>query len=155
MTKEIQDTLNGVEPANRWMHGYTNSGHPTCCAVALKNLEIIEREGLVENSAKMGNVLLAALQNVFADHPDAGDIRGGKGLIAAVEVVEDRASERNFAIEKRFGARLHLNATTRSHYAHATRGGEHPAPGDQVRFAPPLTITEEEKQYVVLLCLLR
>jgi adenosylmethionine-8-amino-7-oxononanoate aminotransferase len=145
MTQEIRDTLNSVEPANRWMHGYTNSGHPTCCAVALKNLEIIEREGLVENSAKMGNVLLAALQDAFGDHPNAGDIRGGKGLIAAVEFVEDRPSKRNFPIEKRFGARLRLEMQQRGVITRTRpAAGVHPAPGDQVLFAPPLTITEED-----------
>ena len=40
------------------MHAYTYSGHPTCCAVALANLKIIEEEGLVERAAEMGNRLL-------------------------------------------------------------------------------------------------
>ncbi len=47
MTAPIREAIESAEPGNRWMHGYTNSGHPTCCAVALKNIEIIEREGLL------------------------------------------------------------------------------------------------------------
>ena len=82
-----------------WMHAYTYSGHPTCCAVALKNLEIMERERLWENAAKMGDRLFAGLQDAFKGHAHVGDIRGGKGLLGAVEMVEDRATKANFAAE--------------------------------------------------------
>jgi len=145
VTRAIQDVLDSVEPANRWMHGYTNSGHPPCCAVALRNIEIIEQENLVENSAKMGDVLFHVLQDTFADHPNVGDIRGGKGLLAALEFVEDRRSRKNFAVQKDFGNRLrselrHRGVVTRTRSA----AGEHPAPGDQVLFAPPLIIGESD-----------
>lgn len=79
MAQQIKDAIESVDPANKWMHGYTNSGHPTCCAVALKNIEIIQREHLLENSAEMGDVLFNSLKETFSDHPHAGDIRGGKG----------------------------------------------------------------------------
>ena len=42
----------------------------------------------------------------FGDHPHAGDIRGGKGLLAAVELVEDRATKANFAADKKIGNRV-------------------------------------------------
>jgi putrescine---pyruvate transaminase len=150
MTTEIREALDSVEPANRWMHGYTNSGHPTCCAVALKNIEIIEREGLVENSAKMGEILLGALKDAVGDHPHAGDIRGGKGLLAAVEFVEDRAAKRNFPAESKVGARLQAEMKRRG-LVTRTRpaAGEDPAPGDQVLFAPPLIINEAEVRRMV------
>jgi len=145
MTNGIKDVLNEVEPANRWMHGYTNAGHPTCCAVALKNIEIIEREGLLENSAQMGDLLLKALQDALGDHPYVGDIRGGKGLLAAVEFVEDRSTKKNFASEDKVGARLQAEmkkhgVITRSRPA----VGPHPAPGDQILYAPPLITNESE-----------
>ena len=148
--QKIKDALDSVEPANRWMHGYTNSGHPACCAVALQNIEIIEREGLVENSAKMGDILLAALKDVFEDHPNAGDIRGGKGLLAAVEFVEDRSTKKNFPAERDFGARLRTEMRNRGVITR-TRPvvGEHPAPGDEVLFAPPLIIDEEQVHRLV------
>ena len=50
----IRDVINGVPPGKRWMHAYTYSGHPTCCAVALKNIEILESEGLVERADRPG-----------------------------------------------------------------------------------------------------
>ena len=150
ITPAIRETLETVEPGSRWMHGYTNSAHPTCCAVALANIGIIEREGLRENSARMGDLLLRSLKQAFGDHPHAGDIRGGKGLLAAVEFVEDRATRKNFAADKKVGARLQAEmkkngVITRSRPVI----GEHPAPGDQILFAPPLVINEAEVQRMV------
>jgi adenosylmethionine-8-amino-7-oxononanoate aminotransferase len=150
VNQEIKDTLDSVEPANRWMHGFTNSGHPACCAVALKNIEIIEREGLVENSARMGDVLLNALRDAFGDHPHAGDIRGGKGLLAVVEFVEDRATKKNLPGGKNFGAQLRAEMRRRGVITRTRPvGGDHPAPGDQVLFAPPLIVTEEQVRHMV------
>ena len=47
----IREVINGVPAGKRWMHAYTYSGHPTCCAVALANIDILERERLVERAA--------------------------------------------------------------------------------------------------------
>jgi adenosylmethionine-8-amino-7-oxononanoate aminotransferase len=66
------------------MHGFTYSGHPVGAAIALANLEIIERENMVENSARLGPVLLDALRHAAGDNPHVGDIRG-IGLMAGVE----------------------------------------------------------------------
>jgi len=145
MTRAIRDAIESVDPANKWMHGYTNSGQPTCCAVALKNIEIIQREGLLENSAKMGEYLLKTLIEAFGDHPNAGDIRGGKGLLAAIEFVEDRTTRKNFAADKKVGARIQAEMKKRGVLTRSRPAtGEHPAPGDEVLFAPPLVITKQE-----------
>jgi adenosylmethionine-8-amino-7-oxononanoate aminotransferase len=145
MTAAIRDAIESAEPGNRWMHGYTNSGHPTCCAVALKNIEIIQREGLLENAAKMGDVLKTALTEALGDHPNVGDIRAGRGLLAAVEFVEDRASKKNFAGDRKIGSRLRAEMKNRGVLTRTRPAeGNHPAPGDQVLFAPPLIITKEE-----------
>jgi putrescine---pyruvate transaminase len=150
VTRLIKDALDSAEVANRWMHGFTNSGHPACCAVAIRNLEIIEREGLLENSSKMGNVLVEELRKTFGDHPNVGDIRGGRGLLAAVEFVEDRSDRRNFTPSRDFGNRLRSEMRKRGVITR-TRPvvGEHPAPGDQVLFAPPLVINEDEVRHMV------
>ena len=146
----VKDVMDSVKPADRWMHAYTYSGHPTCCAVALKNLDIIEREQLCANSEKMGNRLYEGLLAAFGDHPNAGDIRGGKGLLAAVEFVEDRATKKNFAVDRKIAARLQAEMMKRG-VVTRTRptGGVHPAPGDQVFFAPPLVVTEAEVDRLV------
>lgn len=145
VTKAIKEVMDTVKPENRWMHAYTYSAHPTCCAVALKNIEIIERERLCENAKKMGDRLHAGLIAAFGDHPNAGDIRGGKGLLAAVEFVEDRATKKNFAGDRKVTARLQAELIKRG-VVTRTRpaAGAHPAPGDILFFAPPLVITEAE-----------
>jgi putrescine---pyruvate transaminase len=146
MTDLIRQSIDSVRPDSRWMHGFTNSGHPTCCAVALKNLEIIERENLLENAARMGQKLLDALKEALAQHPNTGDIRGGKGLLAAVEFVADRESKDNFASDLKLAARIQAELKNRGVLTRTrpSVGERHPYPGDQVLFAPPLTITSGE-----------
>jgi putrescine---pyruvate transaminase len=145
VSRAIKDVMDSVKPEDRWMHAYTNSGHPTCCAVALKNIEIMEREHLSENAAKMGDRLLAGLTAAFGDHPNTGDIRGGKGLIAAVEFVDDRTTKKNFPGGLRFAATLKGEMIKRGVITRTRpAAGPHPATGDILLFAPPLVITEAE-----------
>jgi putrescine aminotransferase len=150
VTKAIKDAMDSVKPEDRWMHAYTYSAHPTCSAVAVKNLEIMTRERLWENAAKMGDRLFAGLTSAFSDHPNAGDIRGGKGLLAAVELVEDRASKRNFAGDRKVAARIQAEMMKRG-VVTRTRAvvGPHPSPGDAIYFAPPLVVTPAEVDRLV------
>jgi putrescine aminotransferase len=145
VNKAIKEAMDSVEPKDRWSHAFTYSGHPTCCAVALKNIEIIERERLWEHAAEMGECLSAALVLAFGDHPNAGDIRSGKGLLAAVELVEDRGTKQNFAGDRNVARLLQAEMMKRG-VVTRTRpaAGIHPAPGDMVFFAPPLVVTEAE-----------
>src|SRR5213076_47826 len=145
VSKAIKQAMDSVTPENRWMHAYTYSAHPTCCAVAVKNLEIMTRERLWENAAKMGERLHARLTAAFRDHPHAGDIRGGKGLLAAVELVEDRATKKNFAADRKVAARIQAEMMKRG-VVTRTRAvvGPHPAPGDTIYYAPPLVVAEAE-----------
>jgi adenosylmethionine-8-amino-7-oxononanoate aminotransferase len=132
------------------MHAYTYSGHPTCCAVAVKNLEIMDRERLWENAAKMGTRLHDGLKSAFGDHPNAGDIRGGKGLLAAVELVEDKATKANFAGDKKVGHRIQAEMVKRGLMTRVRpSSGPHPANGDTIFFAPPLIVTDKEVDRVV------
>ena len=145
VSKAIKDAMDSVKPEDRWMHAYTYSAHPTCCAVGLKNLEIMTRERLWENAAKMGDRLYAGLRQAFGDHPNVGDIRGGKGLLAALELVEDRASKKNFAGDRKVAARLQAEMMKRGVVTRTRPAvGPHPSPGDAVFYAPPLVVTEAE-----------
>jgi putrescine aminotransferase len=145
VSRDIKDAMDGVKPEDRWMHAYTYSGHPTCCAVALKNLEIMERERLWENAAKMGDRLFAGLQDAFKGHAHVGDIRGGKGLLGAVEMVEDRATKANFAADRKVAPRVQAEMMKRGVVTRVRPvAGAHPAPGDTIYFAPPLVITAAE-----------
>jgi adenosylmethionine-8-amino-7-oxononanoate aminotransferase len=85
-TREVGDTLRNAESG--FMHGYTYCGHPVACAVALKNLEIIEREELGANAERVGAHLLENLRTL-GDLPVVGDVRGA-GLLASVELVADK-----------------------------------------------------------------
>src|SRR5829696_9068679 len=60
----IRDVINGVPAGKRWMHAFTYSGHPTCCAVALANIDILEHEGLVDRAAASGARLLQGLRTL-------------------------------------------------------------------------------------------
>jgi adenosylmethionine-8-amino-7-oxononanoate aminotransferase len=145
VSRAIKDAMDSVAAENRWMHAYTNSGHPACCAVALKNIDIIERERLCERAADMGRRLEAALDAAFGSLPNVGDIRGGLGLLAAVEFVEDRETKKNFAPELTFAAHLKAEMIERGVITRTrAAAGPDPAPGDILFFAPPLVVAEAE-----------
>ena len=105
----IATTLEGDDRV--WMHAYTYSAHPVGCAVALRNLQIIQDEDLPAQCAAKGDRLLSALRAALGDHPHVGDIRG-KGLMCAVELVADRSTRASFPAADGVGARL-LQETTR------------------------------------------
>ena len=75
--------------------GYTYSGHPVSCAAALKNIEIIEREGLLAHVKDVGPYFIEQLQTL-ADLPMVGEVRGSH-LMACVEFVEDKATKANYS----------------------------------------------------------
>jgi adenosylmethionine-8-amino-7-oxononanoate aminotransferase len=136
VNREIKDAIDSVKPEDRWMHAYTYSGHPTCCAVGLRNVEIMEKERLWENAARMGARLFDGLRAAFGDHPNAGDIRGGKGLLAAVELVEDPATKASFAPDRKVGPRIQAEMVKRGVVTRLR--------GEVLLFAPPLIVTEAQ-----------
>ncbi|HSF05299.1 MAG TPA: aspartate aminotransferase family protein [Methylomirabilota bacterium] len=150
VSRAIKEAIDGVKPEDRWMHAYTYSGHPTCCAVALKNIEIMERERLWENAARMGERLHQGLVQAFGDHPHAGDIRGGKGLLAAVELVADRATKANFPSDRKLAPRVQAEMMKRGLVSRVR--AQSPGPGgmgDTIFFAPPLVVTAAEVDRIV------
>jgi adenosylmethionine-8-amino-7-oxononanoate aminotransferase len=150
ITRAIKEAMETVAPGDRWMHAYTYSGHPTCCAVGLKNVEIMERERLWENAAAMGTRLHEGLKAAFGGHPHAGDIRGGKGLLAAVELVEDRATKANFPAARTIANRVSAEMMKRGVVTRVRpTSGPHPANGDLIFFSPPLVITAGEVDRLV------
>jgi len=140
VSREIKEAMDSVPYENRWMHAYTYSGHATTCAVALKNLEIMERERLWERAAAMGERLfkgLAGLQDLRA----VGDVRGGKGLMAGVELVADRATKAPFPADQKMGERVRQEMIKRGLFTRQIR--------DILLFAPPLVVTEAEVDRIV------
>ena len=119
------------------MHAYTYSAHPVGCAVALRTLDIVEDERFPEQAEAKGGALLGRLNAALADHPHVGDIRG-KGLMCAVELVEDRASKRPFPPERGVGAAV-LRAAL-------DRGLVSRVKGDTYVLAPPIVVTSEQME---------
>jgi adenosylmethionine-8-amino-7-oxononanoate aminotransferase len=75
------------------------------CAVALAAIEVVQREGLVARAAVLGTRLHGGLRGALAGHPHVGDIRG-LGLIAAVELVEDRSRKTGFDAARKIGPQV-------------------------------------------------
>ena len=112
-------------------HGFTYSGHPACCAAALANIDIIEREGLVENAERVGTHLLARMRELER-FESVGEVRG-VGLMAGIEFVADRDTRRGFSDPHRACELVEHEAWERGLYCRAM-GIE------VVGLAPPLTI---------------
>jgi 4-aminobutyrate--pyruvate transaminase len=137
VTREIFEVL--AAPDRMFMHGFTYSGHPVACAVGLANIEIIERERLWENAEVRGNQLLRRMKELEA-HPFVGNVRG-KGLMAVLEVVEDKASKKTFDAARGIGGKLQAASRRRGLIARTNDTG--------FAVAPPLIITEAETDEMV------
>ncbi|PZO77800.1 MAG: aspartate aminotransferase family protein [Mesorhizobium amorphae] len=124
-----------VEKGGEFNHGYTYAGHPVACAVALANLDIIEREGLVERVRDdTGPYLASALSAAVGDHPLVGEVRSF-GLLAAIEIVKNKETR------ERFKPAGDAAAAVRDH---AVAGGlMMRATGDTMILSPPLIWTRE------------
>jgi len=96
ISERVYETIRDEMPDGLpMMFGLTYNNHPTCCAAGLANLDIIEREGLVENARVVGAYLLERLTDAFGRSPIVGEIRG-IGMLAAIEVVRDQATKEPF-----------------------------------------------------------
>lgn len=134
-----QGIADQTERLGSFGHGFTASGHPVATAVALENLAIIEERGLVANAAKVGAHLQTSLRR-FADHPLVGEVRG-VGLIAAVELVADKASKAKFDPPGKVGLYLFERAQEHGLIIRAMQ--------DSIAFCPPLIITAAQVDDVV------
>jgi putrescine aminotransferase len=117
------------------MHGFTYSGHPVACAVALANIEAIEREGILARVRESSQVL-AGLIEPLRGLPEVGEVRQA-GLMVGVELVADRATRKRFPTELGRGRAAANEARDRGLL---TRG----LLDDILCLAPPFTISEAE-----------
>ncbi len=84
-----------IEKGGEFHHGYTYSGHPVACAVAIRNIRILQEEGLVERVHTDTGPYLQRRWRELADHPLVGEARG-IGFIGALELVADKTTRRFF-----------------------------------------------------------
>jgi len=118
-----------------WMHAFTYSAHPVGCAVALRMLDILDREAMPARAAALGDHLLERLRATLGDHPHVGEIRG-LGLMCAVEFVQDRGTKAEFPASEKVGTRIN---------AEALRGGLFSRNrGDIYMLAPPFVVSTEQ-----------
>ncbi len=127
-----------LEPDAMFMHGFTYSGHPVACAVGLKNVAIIEREGLPAKAGETGAYLLGRLEELLG-HQNVGDVRG-KGMMMIVEVVKDKATKQPYTAADGAGAKLTKATRDRGIIVRAGDNG--------ISIAPPLILTRDEADRV-------
>jgi adenosylmethionine-8-amino-7-oxononanoate aminotransferase len=89
-----------AEPKATFTHGITFGGHPVACAIALANLAIFEREDLVGHVQREMGDFRARCDELLADHPMVGDVRGD-GFFYSLELVKDKETKETFAPDER------------------------------------------------------
>jgi putrescine---pyruvate transaminase len=139
VSDRIRAAIEEVPPEKRWMHAFTYSGHPTACAVALANIAIIEGEGLVARAAELGAQLNQGLLEL-EELPIVGNVRG-KGMMAAVELVADKASKEPFPAAANMGVKVQKELIKRGLYTRVV--------GDTICLAPPLVTPAETIDRIV------
>ncbi len=138
VNERVHKAFLDLPPGGSFNHAYTYSLHPVCCAVGIRNLEIIEREKLVARAAAMGDRLMAGLKRLEG-LAGVGEVRG-LGLMAAVELAADRRGTR-LPAQLGAGEKVRVYAQERGILLR-TRG-------DSIMLAPPFVITEQQIDDIV------
>jgi 4-aminobutyrate--pyruvate transaminase len=115
-------------------HGYTYAGHPVTTAVALEVLKIYEEMDITARARRLGKRMVDGLKR-FADHPLVGEVNG-VGMIAAIELVKDRATRANYEPAGRAGQVVDRIGRKNGLVLRVI--------GDRMGFAPPIIINEAE-----------
>src|SRR5216683_1826773 len=131
-SKRVHDAIESAPADRKFMHAATYSGHPVCCAVGLRNVQIIE------SAAVMGRRLLDRLEEL-RDLAVVGDVRG-LGMMCGVELVTDRNTK---APALGVGARFVREALARGLLPRIRAGSTDPPIGDTICLAPPLSTPTE------------
>lgn len=125
-------------------HGFTYSGHPTACMVALKNIEIMETEGLIKNSLEVGKILANGLKFLEEKHWIVSGIRS-MGLLGAFELYQNPYTKKRFDLEIEISKKVVAECLKRKLIVRSiTYKGT-----DTIAIAPPLIITEEEMEKII------
>lgn len=106
-------------------------GNPMACAAALASIEVLEEEGLVERAAHLGDIMLARLERMQAEHPTIGEVRG-KGCLLGIELVKDRTSKEPFQ-----------EAGVLTYQKAFQKGLAWIPAGHNLRLSPPLIMSDE------------
>lgn len=143
----ISDAIHNVlkeKSKGTLFHGFTYSGHPVAASVALKNIGIIEQESLVENSKKMGEVLLNGFQAMKKELDIVGDVRT-MGLLGAVELVQNPETNERFTPDMQVAPKVIEALHQRGVICRAVTYDS----TDIICFSPPLVINETQINTIV------
>lgn len=132
----FQGIAEGSSTIGTWGHGFTYSGHPVPAAVAVETLKIYDEMDMLSHVRAVGPHLQGELRRRFAGHPLVGEVRG-VGMVGAIELVEDKATHRNFDPAKKVGPRLTKHGEKHGVILRAMVN-------DSIGFSPPLIITTAE-----------
>ena len=138
VSSEIVETLRAAD--EEWTHGFTYSGHPVACAVALRNIEIIEEEHLVERVRDDLAPRFAAGCARIARHPLVGEARS-LGLVGAVDIVAEKGTNKRFAPARASGAVVRDACIKRGLMVRAVR--------DSIVMCPPYVLTHAELDFMI------
>ena len=130
-SQQVQEPFFTTPGAAMFRHGYTYSGHPAACAAGLANLDVIERENLVERVAQLEGVLAGAVEPL-REQPLVSDVRSGVGLLAAVEIAPDARAADPSLIDRLVAACRERGVLTRGLAGHS------------LQISPPFVISEQE-----------
>jgi len=145
ISKRVHEAIESAPMDEKFMHAATYSGHPACCAVGLANIDIIEKEGLVERAQVQGDRFRAGLQSLLSP-PQVGEVRG-IGMLAGVELVEDKGSRKPAA---GLGGKVVAEAAKRGLILRQRGASDGPpASGDTLCLAPPLMTPEATLDRIV------
>jgi adenosylmethionine-8-amino-7-oxononanoate aminotransferase len=136
---EVHEAISPPGPDVWFAHGFTYSGHPVCCAAANKNIEIIEREGLLEHVREVGDYFEARLHELEQLRL-VGNVRG-KRLMMCVEYVADKESKAHLPDE--------INISRRISSLCEARGLLVRPLGHLDVMSPPLTLSRREADFLV------
>jgi adenosylmethionine-8-amino-7-oxononanoate aminotransferase len=130
-------------------HGHTYMGHAVGCAAALAVQEVIRQDDLLSNVQRQGRTLQNLLHERFQGHPHIGDIRG-RGLLLAIELVEDRATKQPFAAGLKLHSRIKQQAMAQGLICYPGGGTVDGESGDHVLIAPPFNVAHSQLEQIVL-----
>ncbi len=120
-------------------HGGTYSGHPAGCAAAFANLDVVEKEGLVERARSMGDYLLKRLRELM-EIPVVGNV-AGIGLLARLEIVKDKETKAPFPAKEMTGLKVSRQMLKRGVILRPL--------GDIISFSPPLVISRQQIDTII------
>ena len=132
-----------IDEGGEFAHGFTYSGHPAACAVALKNIEIIKEEKILDEVKSKTAPYLKEEWLKLADHPLVGEARI-KGLMGAIELCANKETRERFSSEGRFTSLDEISAGSLCRDLSINNGLVMRAVGDTMIIAPPLIINQEQ-----------